>query len=47
MLENLCILLIDFFMLFVLPFFILCIIDYVVILKYNKKSLIKRLFNDL
>lgn len=29
-----------------IAFILLCIIDYIVILKYNKKSLIKKLFND-
>lgn len=46
MLEKLLILLIYFVFLVVIPFILLCINDYIVILKYNKKSLIKRLFDE-
>lgn len=44
--EQAAILLIDFLMLFILPFILFCIIDFIVVVKYRKKSIIVRLFRD-
>lgn len=47
MIEYFAIALIYFGFVFILPFILLCIIDFLVCVIYHKKSLVKRLFNDL
>lgn len=44
--EKLAILLIDFLILVILPVLIFCIIDLIVVIKYNKKSLIIRILKN-
>lgn len=44
--EQAAILLIDFLMLFILPFIFFCIIDFIVVVKYRKKSIIVRMLRN-
>ena len=46
MIEKLLILLIYFAFLVVIPFMLFCIIDFLVVILYHKKSIVIKLFKD-